>query len=177
MPDTARLIHSLLRSYSDFPRVGIRYRDLGPVFAQPGALQSITAQLLRDTIANGMTVDAVAGVESRGFLIAAAIAERSGCGLLSIRKEGKLPGETLSERYSLEYGHDVLQLQLDVVPPGSSVLLVDDVLATGGTLRAASRLLERAGHRIAGIGVVLELDGLGGREILNDHPLTSIATI
>ena len=175
--DAAELVHSLLRSYPDFPRDGIIYRDLAPVFAAPGALRSITAQLLEDAIAPGRSIDAVAGVESRGFTIAAAIAERIGCGMLSIRKAGKLPGETLSESYALEYGNDVLQLQPDTLQPGSTVLIVDDLLATGGTLAAAARLVERAGYALAGIGVVLELDGLRGRELPPGLSVTSITTV
>ena len=97
--------------------------------------------------------------------------------MFPVRKAGKLPGPTISESYSLEYGEDVLEVQPDLVPPGSTVLLLDDLLATGGTLVAATRLIERAGLRVGAVAVVLELEGLGGRDLLAQHPFASITTV
>lgn len=147
----------------DFPEPGIVFRDLSPVFADGPALTAIVDALVEP---HAGTFDVVAGVEARGFVLAAAAAYSQGVGMLPVRKAGKLPRETIAEQYALEYGTAALEVQPADLPAGCRVLLLDDVLATGGTLAAAAKLIERAGWSIAGIGVVLELDGLGGRGML-----------
>lgn len=159
------------RTIPDFPEPGILFRDLTPVFADAAAFASVVDALVAPFADR---YDVVAGVEARGFALAAGAAARSGHGLLLIRKAGKLPGETLSESYALEYGEATLQVHADQLPAGTRVLLVDDVLATGGTLGASQRLIARAGWQLAGTAVVLELAGLGGRERLAPHEVVAL---
>ena len=167
----ADLIGSLTRSIPDFPEAGILFRDLTPVFADGPALHAVTQALVEPYRGQ---IDAVAGVEARGFLLSATAAYELGLGTLLIRKPGKLPGTVLSRSYDLEYGSATLEVQPADLPAGSRVLLVDDVLATGGTLAAAASLIEEAGWSVAGISVVMELEGLGGRGKL---PIRDIHTI
>lgn len=164
----------LLVSVPDFPEPGILFRDLAPVFADGSAFAAIV-----DDLAGHFSgeFDAVAGVEARGFVLAAAVAYAAKVGVLVIRKAGKLPGEVLAESYDLEYGTSSLEIEPNRLPEGSRVLVLDDVLATGGTLAASSRLLVRAGYSVAGFGVVLELEDLAGRHRLGDTPTYSIAAL
>jgi len=164
----------LLVSVPDFPEPGILFRDLAPVFADGTAFAAIV-----DDLAGHFSgeFDAVAGVEARGFVLAAAVAYAAKVGVLVIRKAGKLPGEVLAESYDLEYGASSLEIEPNRLPEGSRVLVLDDVLATGGTLAASSRLLVRAGYSVAGFGVVLELEDLAGRNRLGDTPTYSIAAL
>ncbi len=164
----------LLVSVPDFPEPGILFRDLAPVFADGDAFRVIVDDLA-GYFAGGF--DAVAGVEARGFVLAAAVGYAAGAGVLVVRKAGKLPGVVLSETYELEYGAASLELEPERLPAGSRVLVLDDVLATGGTLAASSRLIQRAGYSVAGFGVVLELEGLGGRRRLPDSSVYSIALL
>jgi adenine phosphoribosyltransferase len=165
------LVGGLLASIPDFPRPGILFRDLTPVFADAVAFKALIDDLVGHFKG---TFDAVAGVEARGFLLAAAAAYACGTSLLVVRKSGKLPGDVLTEHYDLEYGADALELAPRRHSPASRVLILDDVLATGGTLIAAARLVERAGYTVSGIGVVLELTDLGGRAQLAGHQVHSI---
>jgi len=167
-------LDALTRVIADFPGPGIRFRDLTPVFADAEALVSV-ADALSAPFAG--SYDIVAGVEARGFALAAATAARTGHGLLLVRKAGKLPGETLRESYALEYGEATLEVHVGQLAPGTRVLLVDDVLATGGTLGAAQALIERAGWVLAGTAVVLELDGLGGREQLAPRDVLALQKV
>jgi adenine phosphoribosyltransferase len=162
VPDTpvSDLVRSLLLTVPDFPQPGILFRDLTPVLADGPALRAVVDDLV-----------------ARGFLLAAAAAYASGVGTLAVRKAGKLPGEVLRESYDLEYGEAAIELHPGQLPAGSRVLLLDDVLATGGTLEAAARLLERAGYEVAGIGVVLELEGLGGRTRLAGRDVHAIIAL
>jgi adenine phosphoribosyltransferase len=169
--DAPAHLHRLIRTIPDFPEPGIQFRDLTPVFADGPAFASVVDALVEPFAGQ---YDIVAGVEARGFALAAAAAARSEHGLLLIRKAGKLPGETLDESYTLEYGQATLQVHTGQLPAGTRVLLVDDVLATGGTLAASQRLVERAGWQLAGTSVVLELDGLGGREKLAPHDVHAL---
>jgi len=168
----AERIAGLIRAIPDFPRPGVLFQDLTPVLADGAALIEVADALLAP-FAGGF--DLVAGVEARGFAFAGAAAVRAGAGLLLIRKGGKLPGATRGVDYELEYGRDRLELHLDQVPPGGRVLIVDDVLATGGTLAAAATLVDAAGGRVAGLSVALEIDGLGGRERLAGRGLHAVA--
>nr|WP_246846432.1 adenine phosphoribosyltransferase [Humibacter ginsenosidimutans] len=164
----------LLVSVPDFPEPGILFRDLAPVFADGDAFHAIVDDLASRFAGQ---FDAVAGVEARGFVLAAAVAYAASAGVLVVRKAGKLPGEVLRETYDLEYGSASLELEPDRLPVGSRVLVLDDVLATGGTLAASSRLIQRAGYSVVGFGVVLELGELDGRARLGDVPTYSIASL
>lgn len=161
----------LTRTQQDFPIPGVLFRDLTPVLADGPALRAIATSLARSC----GPIDLVAGIESRGFLIAAAVAVVAGTGVLAVRKPGKLPGAVLSEDFELEYGSATLQVHPDDVPPGARTLVVDDVLATGGTAAAAVALLRRAGAEVAGFAVTVELAALNGRSRL-DVPVSAIRT-
>jgi adenine phosphoribosyltransferase len=167
-------IERLSRVIPDFPRAGVIFRDLTPVFADGAALRTVTDSLIEPFAG---TFDAIAGVEARGFVLAASAAYASGQGIAMIRKPGKLPRAVLSQDYDLEYGSTTLQLHPDELPPGARVLLIDDVLATGGTLAASCSLIERAGWSIAGIAVALEIAALHGRTKLPGRSLHSLFTI
>lgn len=171
--NTRELILSSCASVPDFPKPGVTFRDLTPVFADPTAFAAVTSALI-EPFRGGF--DRVAGIEARGFILAAAAAYASGTGMTAVRKPGKLPRDVLSESYVLEYGTAAVEIHRDEFPPGTRVLLLDDVLATGGTLAAAVRLLERAGAEVVGAGVVLELAGLGGRAAVpaSVHALATI---
>jgi adenine phosphoribosyltransferase len=164
---TAReLVSSLIRSIPDFPEPGVTFRDLTPVFASGPALHALGTSLTEPFAGR---FDDIGGVEARGFLIAGAASALTGAGVLTVRKAGKLPRAVLTEAYDLEYGQAALEVHEGDLPPGSRVLIVDDVLATGGTVAAAARLVERAGWQVAGISVAIELTGLGGRAALADR--------
>ena len=161
-------------SVPDFPEPGILFRDLAPVFADADAFRAIVDELVARFDGR---FDAVAGVEARGFVLAAAAAYAAGVGVLVVRKAGKLPGDVLTESYELEYGTATLELEPRRLPEASRVLVLDDVLATGGTLSATARLIERAGYALTGFGVLLELDALGGRQRLADYETQSLLTL
>ena len=159
----AELIASLTRKVADFPKPGIQFKDLTPVFADATAMRAITGALA--DIASG--ADLVAGIEARGFLLAAAVSDRLQTGVLAIRKAGKLPPPVHAERYDLEYGSATLEIPavgLDL--HGRNITIIDDVLASGGTLAAAARLLERTGANVMAAAVVFELGALRGREMV-----------
>lgn len=171
LPGAALLVDRLVRTQQDFPIPGVLFRDLTPVLADPAALVAVSRALVE-----GVEFDLVAGLESRGFLLGAAAAVVAGTGVLAVRKPGKLPGDILTEEYDLEYGSARLELHPDDVPAGARVLIVDDVLATGGTASAACRLVERAGAVVAGVAVVIELAALGGRTKLPGRRIQAIRT-
>lgn len=168
------LISSLCATIDDYPKPGISFKDLTPVFADGAAFGAVVDALVGPF--HGQ-FDAVAGVEARGFLLAAAAAYATGAGVITVRKAGKLPRDVVSEDYALEYGTATLELHTTDLAPGSRVLILDDVLATGGTLAAAARLFERCGITVAGIGVVLELEELGGRPALAGHQVRSLLRV
>ena len=165
------LISSLCATIPDYPKPGISFKDLTPVFADGAALKAVVNSLLEPFKGQ---FDAVAGVEARGFLLAAAAAYAAGTGVITVRKAGKLPRDVVSEDYALEYGTATLELHKTDLAAGSRVLILDDVLATGGTLGAAARLFERCGIQVAGVGVVLELNELGGRGALTGRNVRSL---
>jgi len=169
----AERIARLLRDVPDFPQPGIVFKDIAPLLADGPAFDAVIHGLAD---AAGGPVDIVAGIEARGFLIAGALARQLGCGVLPVRKAGKLPPPTVRRAYALEYGEAEIEVPVGVVD-GKRVLLVDDVLATGGTLRAAAELLAEAGATVTGMAVILELGFLDGRAVLGDiAPLTALLT-
>ncbi|WP_369133451.1 adenine phosphoribosyltransferase [Modestobacter sp. I12A-02662] len=180
------LIASVAVTIPDFPEPGVLFRDLTPVFAdaaayrrvidaltQPGGVDPRAAALGG---AGGQGFDVVAGVEARGFLLAAAVALDAGTGVVPVRKAGKLPREVVRAEYALEYGTATLELHRDSIEPGQRVLLVDDVLATGGTLGASIALIEQLGGVVTAVSVVVELAALGGRQRIAPHPVHALWT-
>ena len=151
----------LLRDIPNFPKPGILFKDITPVLADGDAFAEAIAAMAEPW--RGVALDAVVGVEARGFILGAALARELEVGFVPVRKPGKLPGETLSQDYGLEYGRDRLEIHADALPAGARVIVVDDVLATGGTLNAALALVERQGARIVGTGVLVELGFLEAR--------------
>lgn len=171
---TADSLRSAIRDVVDFPKPGIVFKDITPILAD-AALFHDAITLLCETAA-GRKIDKVVGIDARGFIFAAAVADRLGAGFVPVRKKGKLPWKTRQVAYSLEYGESVVELHDDAVSPGETVLLVDDLLATGGTASAALALLDGLGAEIAGVVFLVELAFLGGRRKLANHQITSILT-
>jgi len=163
----------------DFPKPGVVFKDLSGLLADASAFTEVVEALAaagRDDDGR-VAVDHVLGIEARGFIFGAPVALELRAGFVPVRKPGKLPRETLSESYSLEYGEDALHMHRDALAPGSRVLIVDDVLATGGTLAAAARLAEQAGAEVHGLAVVMELGFLPGREVVGERRLTSLLIV
>jgi adenine phosphoribosyltransferase len=170
---SAELVAARLRDVPDFPQPGILFKDITPLLADAEAFAAVVA----DLAAVAPDVDIVAGVEARGFLLAGAIAAALGCGVVPVRKAGKLPPPTVRAAYDLEYGSAEIEVPVGLLA-GKRVLLVDDVLATGGTMRAAADLLADAGAGVAALAVILELSFLDGRAQLGAHPpLTALLTV
>jgi adenine phosphoribosyltransferase len=161
-----------IRDIPDFPKPGVVFKDITPLLADVDAFR-FAVDAIADHFA-GSDVHKVLGVEARGFIIAAPVAYRFGAGFVPVRKAGKLPHEIESEEYELEYGTDLLEIHRDAVSPGENVLIVDDVLATGGTASATVRLAERLGATVLGLGFVIELAFLHGREKLEGRDLVSL---
>jgi adenine phosphoribosyltransferase len=156
----------LVRDVPDFPKPGIVFKDIAPALANADGFAAAIASLAAPW--RDHAIDAVLAIEARGFILGAPLARALGVGFVPLRKPGKLPGRTLAQTYALEYGHDTLELQADALPAGARVLLVDDVLATGGTLSAAHALAQQLRAQIVGAGVLIELSALGGRSRWND---------
>ena len=156
-------LRALIRTIPDFPKPGVQFRDITTLLLDAAGFAA-TIERLAARI--GEPADLVAGTEARGFVIAAALAQRLGAGLLLIRKDGKLPGETIAEDYALEYGSDRLAMHVDACAPGARVLLADDLIATGGTALAAARLIRRAGASVTAACFVIDLPDLGGIALL-----------
>lgn len=153
----------LIRDIPDFPAPGVIFRDITPLLADADGL-AMTITRLAEPWRQGPPPDAVVGIESRGFILGAALARELGTGFVPIRKPGKLPAATLAIDYALEYGHDRLEIHADAVAPGDRVVLVDDVLATGGTLDAARQLLAETGCQLLGASLLIEITALAGRQ-------------
>ncbi|NQX00296.1 adenine phosphoribosyltransferase [bacterium] len=168
----ADALRAAIRDVVDFPQPGIIFKDITPVLAD-GKLFRQSISLLCETT-GGAKIDKIVGIDARGFIFAAAVADRLGVGFVPVRKKGKLPWKTRQTAYSLEYGEAIIELHEDAVKPGESILLVDDLLATGGTAAAAVKLLDELGAHIVGISVLIELGFLGGRAKLAPHPVHSI---
>jgi adenine phosphoribosyltransferase len=161
-----------IRAIPDFPKPGILFRDVTPLLASPAAFGEAIRQFAERC--RGRKIDLVAAAEARGFLFAAPLALELGVGLVPIRKPGKLPRRTLSHTYKLEYGTDTLEIHADDVPAGAEVLVVDDLLATGGTVQACCQMIERAGGQVAGCVFVIELVSLGGAKKLAGYDVFSL---
>ena len=163
-----------IRDIPDFPKPGVVFKDITPLLADVDAFR-FAVDAIADHFA-GSEVDKVLGVEARGFIIAAPVAYRFGAGFVPVRKAGKLPDEIEAEEYELEYGTDLLEIHRDAVEPGENVLIVDDVLATGGTAAATCRLVEALGGTVVGLGFIIELTFLSGRAKLEGRDMLSLLT-
>ena len=166
------LLAAGIRDVADFPTPGVGFKDITPLLADPAAFSALVRALAAHADELGAT--AVAGIEARGFVLAAPVAVQAGLGFWPVRKAGKLPGPVLRREYALEYGTAVVELNADVVRPGDRVLVVDDVLATGGTAAAACALLEEAGAEVVGVSVLLELAFLDGRDKLTGREVRTL---
>ena len=169
-------VHGALRSYvreiADYPTDGVVFRDITPLLGDAQVFAQAIGAIVDGF--SGVAVDRVVGVESRGFIFGAPVAYRMGAGFVPVRKPGKLPWAVVREEYQLEYGSDKLEIHRDAIHPGERILIVDDVLATGGTAAATATLVETLGGVVAGFAFLLELDELGGRARLKDRPITSL---
>jgi adenine phosphoribosyltransferase len=167
-------LESLIRAIPDFPIPGILFRDITPLLSDAGGFKAMV-DLFADKF-RGANVEYVVGIEARGYMLGAPVAYALGAGFIPVRKPGKLPGEKYSEEYELEYGTNTLEIHADALTRGKRVLVIDDLLATGGTMAATLRLLERLGAHIAGVGVLIELAALNGRAALPGVDVTSFVT-
>ena len=167
-------IEKAIRNVPDFPKPGIQFKDITPVLAD-ARLFAGTIDLLTQNFEPGM-VDAVVGIDARGFIFAAAAAKELQAGFVPVRKKGKLPFQTFEEDYALEYGHATVAMHIDALKPGARVLLIDDLLATGGTASAAAMLVKKLGAQILEIGFVIELKFLNGRDRLKGVPVRSLVS-
>jgi adenine phosphoribosyltransferase len=174
-PGTAPGWRSLVRDVSDFPIPGILFKHIVPVHAAPAGLAAMTAELTE--AARAMNPDVVVAIEARGFILGAPIALALGVGFVPVRKPGKLPFTTRSVAYALEYGEAVLHMHTDALAPGARAVIVDDVLATGGTLAATAQLITEAGATPVGAVVALEIGGLGARDRLAGLPLAALDAV
>lgn len=179
MTDTAAHLQRLIRDVHDFPEPGIVFKDITPLLADHEGFRSVVLALAAAGRGDdGVTsVTKVVGMEARGFIFAAPVALELGVGFVPVRKAGKLPGDTHEVSYALEYGEAVLQVHQDAIGPGERVLVVDDVLATGGTVAATRTLIEQCGGEVAGVAVLMELSFLPGRDQLGGAPLTALHTV
>jgi adenine phosphoribosyltransferase len=171
--DADELLQQWVRSVPDWPEPGVTFRDLTPIFADASAFGALIGHLTAAGAGLG-AIDVVLGIEARGFILGAPVAERLGVGFVPLRKAGKLPRTVLSASYDLEYGQATLEMHADALSPASRVLVIDDVLATGGTLAAAGALIAEAGATQVGNLVAIELPALSGRARLGDVPLIAL---
>jgi adenine phosphoribosyltransferase len=167
-------VRTLIKDVPDFPKKGIVFKDITPLLSDPQGFAATIDQMTEPFVGKGITV--VAGVESRGFLLATPIAYRLGAGVVPVRKKGKLPRQVVSASYALEYGTDSIEAHADAFPKGAKVLVVDDVLATGGTAKAAVQLIEQIGGQVAGLSFLIELGFLNGRAALPGKAVQSLVT-
>ena len=173
--DLGKLIQERIRDIPDYPKPGVVFKDITPLLADHVAFAGVV-----DTIVNHHgrgTIDKIVGIEARGFIIAAPVAYHFGAGFVPVRKTGKLPAATHGETYDLEYGTETIEIHADALEPGDRVLVVDDVLATGGTARAAAELVRRCGGDVVGLSVLLELSFLHGRDKLGNLDVHSLVTV
>ena len=162
-------LKAYIRDIPDFPEPGILFRDITPLLGDAGALRATIDGLAAPF--QGADIDHIVGIESRGFLFGMPLAYQMGTGFVPVRKRGKLPHRTIAEEYVLEYGTNVVEVHADAVQPGQRVIIVDDLLATGGTAQAAVKLMEALGAQVVGLAFVIELTALAGRERLGGRPI------
>ncbi|MGW2570224.1 adenine phosphoribosyltransferase [Streptomyces sp. NPDC001537] len=179
MTDIKELLLSRIRDVADYPEPGVMFKDITPLLADPAAFTALTDAFAEIAANTGATK--VVGLEARGFILGAPVAVRAGLGFIPVRKAGKLPGATLGQTYDLEYGSAEIEVHAEDLSVGDRVMVVDDVLATGGTAEASLQLIRRAGAEIAGVAVLMELGFLGGRArlepALDGAPLEAVLTI
>lgn len=168
-------IRKAIRDIPDFPKPGILFKDIAPILMDPALFRLVIQHFVNECSVRN--VQKVAGIDARGFLFGATVAHELGIGFVPVRKKGKLPGETLSHAYQLEYGEAELEIQTDAFAPGERVVVVDDLLATGGTAKAAVSLIEKTGAKVVQVQFVIELAFLKGREVLSPAPVYSIVSI
>ncbi|MFJ5937472.1 adenine phosphoribosyltransferase [Streptomyces cinereoruber] len=177
--DVADLLLSRIRDVPDYPKPGVLFKDITPLLADPEAFGALTGALAGLCSAHGATK--IVGLEARGFILAAPVAVRAGLGFIPVRKAGKLPGATLRQAYELEYGTAEIEVHAEDLAPGDRVMVIDDVLATGGTAEASLELIRRAGAEVAGVAVLMELAFLPGRArlepALKGAPLTALIQV
>ncbi|XP_074532415.1 adenine phosphoribosyltransferase [Halichoeres trimaculatus] len=169
-----QLVLRHIRAFPDFPKKGILFRDICPILKSPAALTAVTDLFEEEVRRSYQQVDLIVGLDARGFLFGPLLAQRLGIGFVLVRKKGKLPGTTVSVAYDLEYGKAEAEIQDDAVAPGQKVLLMDDLLATGGTLFAACELMRKQKAEVLGCMVVIELKELNGKDKLKPHSLFSL---
>ncbi|AXG76888.1 adenine phosphoribosyltransferase [Streptomyces paludis] len=176
---TRELLLSRIRDVADYPKPGVVFKDITPLLADPKAFTALTDALAELCARYGATK--IVGLEARGFILAAPVAVRAGVGFIPVRKAGKLPGATLAQSYDLEYGSAEIEIHAEDLDSGDRVLVIDDVLATGGTAEASLELVRRAGARVVGVAVLMELGFLGGRArlepVLDGAPLEALITL
>lgn len=168
-------LERLIRTIPDYPKPGIMFRDITTLLSDPRGFQQAIKRIARKF--DDDDIDLVAGIEARGFILGGAVADRLGCGFVPIRKKGKLPGKTIGQEYTLEYGVDVIEMHEDAILPERRVLIVDDLIATGGTAEAAVKLIRQAGGKVAGAAFVIDLPDLGGMEKLESLGVESHALV
>jgi len=173
MAPNGHWITRFVRDIADYPTPGVVFRDITPLFGDAEGFGRAVTELVHRF--DGVPADRVVGIEARGFIIAAPVAYRIGAGFVPVRKAGKLPWAVVREEYTLEYGSDVLEIHRDAIHPGERVLVIDDVLATGGTAAATCRMVEELGGVVVGLGFLIELAGLDGRSRLGGHRVESLA--
>ncbi len=170
-----KTLEQLIRTIPDYPKPGIMFRDITTLLADAKGLKKAIKGMAKPF--EDAKVDAVAGIEARGFILGGAIADRLECGFIPIRKKGKLPWKTIGQEYTLEYGVDVIEMHEDAVRAGQRILIVDDLIATGGTAEAAAKLIQRSGGKVVGATFIIDLPDLGGVKRLAAHGVESHALI
>lgn len=173
MASNGHWLSTLVRDIPDYPSAGVTFRDITPLLGNADGFQRSIDELVERF--RDVEVDRVLGMEARGFIVAAPVAYRLGAGFIPVRKAGKLPWAVVREEYALEYGRDKLEMHRDAIHPGERILIIDDVLATGGTAEATYRLVDTLGGVVAGLGFLIELEDLGGRARLEGHRVESLA--
>ncbi|MFM9448577.1 adenine phosphoribosyltransferase [Streptomyces acidiscabies] len=179
MTDIEELLLSRIRDVEDYPEPGVMFKDITPLLADPAAFTALTDAFAEIAVRTGATK--IVGLEARGFILGAPVSVRAGLGFVPVRKAGKLPGATLSQSYDLEYGSAEIEIHAEDLTPEDRILVVDDVLATGGTAEAAIQLIHRAGAQVSGVAILMELTFLNGRPrleaALNGAPVESLLTV
>lgn len=172
MEKISQLLSDNIRDVEDFPKPGILFKDISPILSDPALLRHSINELTATS--GGQKIDKVVGIDARGFIFATPVALNLEAGFVPVRKKGKLPWETHSMAYSLEYGENVVEIHKDAILPGESVLLIDDLLATGGTAAAAIKLINELGADLVAASFLIELTDLNGRDLLGDTPVNAI---